>query len=643
MTIFFRLLEAIDKRPVLDQLSLSFRSNCSDGRIFQTNTESFKAFPGASFAYWVGESIRSAFRTHSAFESADTGFVARRGVNSNDDFRFLRSWHEVVAESERWVAHPKGGEFRPFYSDVNLVVDWYLGGAYLEAPRVTEKVYKSAIVPSKELYFRPGLTWSRRTKSRLSMRVMPRGCIFGDKGPAVIEQNDNEENLFWGLAICLSSAYHKLVEVQLAAADARPGGAAHSFEVGVIQTTPSPIPNDAEKERLAELARRAWSLKRTLDTVVETSHAFSLPYPLRQRIGEFDPSSIELEVAGIQSEIDQIAFDLYGFDERDRAIAFDPSHSTQIGVSEEPGLAEDSDEEEGADLIDEADALTSWAVGVAVGRFDWRLATNERAAPSEPDPFDALPTKSAGMLPDDAEPFHINSGILVDDLGHSHDLARLIEEVFARVDAPVPGDVRRWLRRDFFPLHLRLYSKSRRKAPIYWPLSTPSGSYTLWLYYPSLTSQTLYTAVNDFIDPKLKHVGRDVSSLREKGGARSREDEKAFEILQALELELIELRDTLLRIAPIYRPNHDDGVQITAAPLWQLFGHKPWQKVLKDTWVKLEKGDYDWAHLAMAYWPSRVREKCRTDKSLAIAHGLEDLYEDAPAPKTRAGKKGEGS
>ena len=71
----------------------------------------------------------------------------------------------------------------------------------------------------------------------------------------------------------------------------------------------------------------------------------------------------------------------------------------------------------------------------------------------------------------------------------------------------------------------------------------------------------------------------------------------------------------------------NDGVQITAAPLWKLFQHKPWQKVLKETWGKLEKGDYDWAHLAYSYWPERVKDKCRTDKSLAIAHGLEDLYE----------------
>ncbi|ESR01152.1 hypothetical protein F753_01710 [Stutzerimonas chloritidismutans AW-1] len=244
------------------------------------------------------------------------------------------------------------------------------------------------------------------------------------------------------------------------------------------------------------------------------------------------------------------------------------------------------------------------------------------------------------MLPDGAATFHAHPGILVDDHGHPHDLARLIEEVLVRVEVPVPEDVRRWLQRDFFPFHLQRYSKSRRKAPIYWPLSTTSGSYTLWVYYPSLTSQTLYTAINDFVEPKLKQVGADVTALRNKGSARSRDDEKQFEALQAFELELIELRDTLLKLAPTYKPNHDDGVQISAAPLWPLFRHKPWQKVLKDTWAKLEKGDYDWAHLAMNYWPERVREKCKTDKSLAIAHGLEDLYiEPEVAPKKTRGRK----
>lgn len=375
-----------------------------------------------------------------------------------------------------------------------------------------------------------------------------------------------------------------------------------------------------------------------LDTVEETSHAFALPAALRSRLGDYSPPAIEAELARIQTEIDAIAFDLYDFSEADRAAV----QSSQVVVNDgdADSGADNEDDEDNATPIDQTAGLLSWGVGVAFGRFDWRLATGERAGPTEPEPFDPLPTTSPGMLPDGAAPFHVHAGILVDDQGHPHGLVRLIEEVLVRVEVPVPEGVRRWLQRDFFAFHLQRYSKSRRRAPIYWPLSTTSGSYTLWIYYPSLTNQTLYTAINDFVEPKLKHVGADVTTLRNKGSARSREDEKQFEALQSFELELIELRDTLLKLAPSYKPNHDDGVQISAAPLWPLFRHKPWQKVVKDTWAKLEKGDYDWAHLAMHYWPERVREKCKTDKSLAIAHGLEDLYiEPEAAPKKARGRK----
>jgi hypothetical protein len=309
---------------------------------------------------------------------------------------------------------------------------------------------------------------------------------------------------------------------------------------------------------------------------------------------------------------------------------------------DEEAVEDDSDDHAQESISAEflRSSIFSYAVGVAFGRFDVRQATAEAQAFFASKPFDPLPKKAPGMLSDGAEPFHVHAGVLVDDQGDSHDIARLVEEVLARVDMTFPEDVRRWLQRDFFTIHLQCYSQSRRKAPIYWPLSTMSCSYMLWVYYPSLSSQTLYTAINDFVEPKLKQIGGDVAALRNKGATRSRDDEKQFETLQAFELELIELRDTLLNIAQHYHPNHDDGVQITAAPLWPLFRHKPWQKILKDTWAKLEKGDYDWAHLAMSYWPTRVREKCKTDKSLAIAHDLEYLYIEPEAkPKKTRGKK----
>ena len=524
------------------------------------------------------------------------------------------------------MAH--GTPYSPFYKPSYFRFKWGQSGAEAKADICHRYPYLNGNygfkIQAEEHYFLPGLAYGKRT-TNFSVQVMPAEHVFSFEGTAIATGNSIVEP--WTLLGLLNS---RPVSYWLSKVCAQ--HKAYNY----LQALPVPSEFDS---RLGELSRLGWRLSRAIDQANESSTAFLLPEMLLSRVREQDTESLRGEISEILKEIDDISFKLFGFSEVERELASDASDS----ISEDMRSDEDDDDEPEetslSDQIDQIDALLTWTVGVAFGRFDWRLAAGEREAPPEPDPFDPLPAKSPGMLPDDTEPFHAHSGILLDDQGHPDDLARLIEEVLARVESPVPAEVRRWLQRDFFPLHLKQYSKSRRKAPIYWPLSTSSGSYTLWLYYPSLTSQTLYTAVNDFIEPKLRQVSRDAATLRDKGAARSRDDEKAFEALQTLELELIELRDTLLLIAPTYRPNHDDGVQITAAPLWKLFRHKPWQKILKDTWAKLEKGDYDWAHLAMAYWPDRVREKCKADKSLAIAHDLENLYVEPEAQPKKARKK----
>ena len=639
MTIFLRLLTEADKAVALAEGCARVRQGADAIRCFDVDPSTFDAFPMRPFAYWVSESVRNSFTTHPSFGSAH--FTVLGGLKTLSDERFLRCWWEIVI-SLGWVPVAKGGAYSPFYSDIPLTVDWRHNGddiswyGYQRRPREGFGAASRGV----DAYLRPGVTWGRRTQS-FGPRVLPRGCIFSDKGPAAFHHRDDSDVLLARCGLMLSLAFLSLVSTRLNAADAT----ARSFEVGLIKDTPVPLLSNETQNRLGSLVRRAWSLKRTLDTTTEISHAFLLPAAVRSRLGDYDPTTIETALARIQGEIDAIAFDLYGFSESDREAAMGSSATANNDADAEDVDGEEDAEEADKVAIPSADALLSWAIGVAFGRFDWRLATGERTAPPKPEPFDPLPAKSPGMLPDGDPPFHTHGGILVDDPGHPHDLLRIAEHVLERVDMPVPGDLRRWLQGDFFPFHLQRYSKSRRKAPIYWPLATESGSYTLWLYYPSLTSQTLYTAVNDFVEPKLKQMTDEASLLRAQGSGRSHADEKRLEALESLETELRDLRDQLLAIAPRYQPNHDDGVQITAAPLWPLFRHKPWQKVLKDTWAKLGKGEYDWAHLAMAYWPDRVREKCKTDKSLAIAHGLEELYVE-PEPRTEKtrgrGAKGAG-
>jgi hypothetical protein len=626
MATFFGLLSADDKQGGLQHEISNFRAGTTGYNTFERLIDSFSAIDDAAFLYSMpGPLLDLAARRQVL---SKLGADARQGIGAAS--RFHRLWWEILPEtinrdgSKSWPLMAHGTPYAPFYKPSYFRFKWGNNGAEAKADVCHRYPYLNGNygfkIQAEEHYFLPGLSYGKRT-TNFSVQVLPADHVFSFEGTAIaITQSAIDP---WSLLGLLNS---RPVSFWLARVCAQ--HKAYNY----LQNLPVPLSIDTE---LGGLAKSGWKASRQLDTVNEVSNAFLLPVALRARVGEYDPAELASLLSAIQSQIDEIAFDLYCFSDADRAAALGFLSSTEEHADDGAEDEDDSEEVDSAEAIDPTDGLLSWAAGVAFGRFDWRLATGEREAPPEPDPFEPLPAKSPGMLPDGDAPFYAHSGMLVDDQGHPNDLARLIEEVLVSVEAPVPGDVRRWLLRDFFSLHLKQYSKSRRKAPIYWPLSTTSGSYTLWLYYPSLTSSTLYSAINDFVEPKLGQVSRDIVTLRDKGAARSRDEEKTFEALQTLELELIELRDALLQIAPTYSPNHDDGVQVTAAPLWQLFRHKTWQKTQKDTWAKLEKGEYDWSHLAMAYWPDRVREKCKSDKSLAIAHDLEELYIE---PKPRSPK-----
>jgi len=453
------------------------------------------------------------------------------------------------------------------------------------------------------------------------------------------------------------------------------------YEAGLIQKVPVPNMTSSDRAPLSTLSKRAWSIRRSIDTHVETSHAFVLPAVLQiTGVTLLESTSTwakylfeaNCELFNIQEKIDDFSFNLYGLAEADRYGITEGLVRGGVSASDEIEVKEDEDNEDGDNLdntISLVGELLSWAFGCALGRFNLQQALGKEYVLPEYEPFAPLPICSPGVLqntnglPIEAQevpsdyPLRISwPGILVDDEGHKENIAGRVREVIEVIWKDKAGDIEheaceilgvRSLRdyfgkpSGFFAEHLKRYSKSRRQAPIYWPLSTPSGSYILWLYYHRLTDQTIYTCVMEYIEPKLRDVATELANLRQKGSGRNRDDEKKLEKLQDFETELQEFRDEPLRLTRLpWKPNLNDGVQITAAPLWKLFQLPKWKKTLKENWEKLEKGDYDWAHLAYSIWPDRVKKKCVTDKSIAIAHDLEDLYVEPPASaKKKRGKK----
>lgn len=624
------------------------------GESFLVKRTDIQSIPGQKLLYSLPPGYFSLLRSPSTFEP-NIG-TAREGLRTFDDFRFVRLRWEVVinqiGENKIWESYSKGGEYSQYYSDIHLLVKWNRSGN--ELAEVNRKVNGQVAQArqASDYYRKPGATYSKRSAKGFSARALPAGCIIGTKGPAVLSESSLQPNYLVGWLN--SDLIINLVHIQ---------ANAFEFNTGIIKKLPwYSTANDA---KLADISSKTILGIMAFKCLDETNSLFMKPVIKDSVTKIIDVLDL---LRGQADQTQKMCREYWNASLKDAYSVSNIDQSISL-VSEE----DDTDDDE-ADVVEENDlrvysvvSIVLYVIGCGLGRWDIRYPTGEKTAPELPDPFAPLPACPPGMLqnthglpaaPEDlpaSYPLRISwGGILTDDEGHPEAIETRAREALhviwgERAEAleveacQILGvrSLREYFQKPglFFAEHLKRYSKSRRQAPIYWPLSTSSGSYTLWLYYHRLSDQTLFTCVNDFVDPKLKQVSDDAKTLRQKKN-RSSAEEKELERLTDFERELKDFRDELLRVAKFWNPNLNDGVQITAAPLWKLFQHRLWQKKLKETWEKLEAGEYDWAHLAYSIWPERVREKCKTDKSLAIAHDLEHLYVEPKTPlEKKAGRK----
>jgi hypothetical protein len=639
--------------------------NPTDRRVFIANPAHFAELPGRPFAYWAPNSLRRVFREYGPFE-AEKRRVRQGGVTGNDT-KYLRGWWEVAPKEAapgdvQWVPYAKGGRFSPFFADIPMLVRWHFSRCTFFS--FTGLPHRPSEKPSSaDSYFSKGLTWPLRAH-HFAPVPLPSNSVFSIRGYAIL--CDNEGELLPLLAVGNSSVFDFIFKLALG----RFGFP--EFVVGILQKLPLPDVNDEFADSLAAHARRAWETRRGLDTVHSTSHAFLSPAllavqgsTLAERAAAWADRvrTSEETVAAIQAEIDDLAFRLYGLDAADRA-ALTSTLATEATGDADAEAGEDEEEEAAtADAPALAADLLAYALGCAFGRWDIRYATGERPAPPAPDPFAPLPVCPPGMLQNavglPATPADVLAdyptpivwdGILLDDRGHSLDIESRVRDVLTifwpdRVDAIVEEacgllgvkSLRDWFRKPagFFADHLKRYFKSRRQAPIYWPLSSPHGLYTVWLYYHRLTPDTLFSVLRDQVKPKLEYEERRAFQLRQEAGPTPSPSQRG-DIAEADELveDLRVFRDELNRVAALFRPNLNDGVIINHAPLWRMIGLPKWRKDCQGVWEALANGSYDWAHLAMHLWPDRVIRNCATDRSLAIAHGLDEVFweefEDKP-------------
>lgn len=685
MTTFFRLLKDTDKGAALESAITAHRAGEPDEeRTFTVDPQEFSKVPNTPFAYWVDDEIRELFVKLPPFESE--GRTVRVGLQTSDDFRFVRAWWEVdparrldpglagapswrdelhrfqdwcrtrTREGKYWVPFAKGGEYSPYYSDIHLVVNWKNDGGEMKA--WADPLYGnsgwSRIIKSTDYYFRPGVTWPVRA-ARFTPWPMFAGSIPSVTGYAIYL---SPQELNKSVGIFNSTMWDHLFKTSVERF-LHP-----KFLVGVAKLLPWPASfptSEPDAARFLSAGRRNWIRNATCNSFCG-------------RISAEAPAVGEASLS--RSDVDAFAFEAY-------AASSGLQNSVYKFETErfEAGVRADDDEDQQQWSGSYGQLLDDGYVGYVMGRWDVRMGLSVALTASLPSPFaplpvtppaslvspDGLPATSRNIVseewlrarpdaislpePDTVEQPTISDseypipvpwdGILVEDdtsdadivarirqvlaLLHGHDAENVKHELCQKLGAK---SLRQYISNPngFFADHYKRYSKSRRKAPIYWPLSTQSGGYTVWVYYPRLTASTLFTILDRYVHPRRDVVEKDYQELASVPAAqRTRAQQKGFDRAARDREELAAFEEEIRRVADLpYRPDHDDGVPICAAPLYRLFRHRQWSAYLKGIWQSLEAGKYDWAHLAYEIWPDRVREKARKDRSIAIAHDLEE-------------------
>jgi len=656
------------------------RHGKENSHVFFCKSIELLKLPNSVLAFQFPIFVRKLFSKEKAIGL--TGCRSFKGHDFKSDrhlrlFWEITSLNEIGFDKKKYTRIFNGGEYSPYYHPSRDIALYGIKGSIIN-------YHESVTFRNFDFQGIGGVGYGKRGIF-LDAQIIPKEHAYTAEGIGCIVES--EDDSFYYTSLFNSRVFQFIINLYCG----------QHKSSSYVNCFPNPPSSKEFYEEVVDSAKEIWQLKRLWQQGDETDTVFLCPWILHHgyQILSFGiDSSLKEEkksdeIISNNTEIIETCFEsIYRIPKSELFLVRNyskqrPKERVWLEGPEDPQ----------AKSYEHIKTLISYSIGCVFGRWDIRMGVDQTLSPRLSCALDRLPVCPPGMLvgidglpvesrrivseewlrarpdtnslppdrvvknstiPDTDYPIRINwEGILVDDPEHEEDIVRRAREAVDLLwkdkaheieqeacDILGVSDLHDYFRRSsgFFQHHLKRYSKSRRKAPIYWPLSTKSGSYTLWIYYHCLTDQTLYACVNDYVNPKLNDTSKDIVRLKElvtKQG--SKKNRQRLEQLMDFERELKDYRDEFFRVAGLpYKPNLNDGVMITAAPLWKLFRHYQWRKDLEACWKKLKEGEYDWAHLSYAIWPERVKEKCKTDFSIAIAHDLENLYEgDYTKPKKR--------
>lgn len=209
-------LNDFDHHSFQEPKALEAIQNPDCGWFYRADASTFHDIPGSPIAFWASEAIHNAFAHGTPLGNKSQ---PKQGMVTRDNDRFMRSWWEVQkCQTEhhllthedaknntlyKWVPCTSGGAYRKWYGNNQHIMNWALDGKELIE-------FSGPHIKNREFYFRPAISWSAISSSRLSLRFVPAGFVPEHAGNCLY---GNEADLKLLQALCNSSLCLEIMSI----------------------------------------------------------------------------------------------------------------------------------------------------------------------------------------------------------------------------------------------------------------------------------------------------------------------------------------------------------------------------------------------------------------------------------------------
>ena len=529
---------------------------CSKYEIEQTV---FRKIPGSPIIYWASTSIVDLFENNPPIGSI---IDLREGIHTADNEKFLRNWHEVNikrcifhaksyadvdSSNSRWIPYNKGGSFRKWFGNNQLVI------AFDKVSRNAMESLKGHVRPSQGLYFKPGGTWSALTSGHFGVRYYDEGFLFDSKGQVAVGKEYR-----YVVALMNSKLLIQLAKLIMPTLD---------YKCGDVKKLPY---IEADRDRVTangiqmrSIAKNDWDCFETswdftglryctattqsLVGAWESHQSLCKESIQRMRILERENNELVLRASGVHGEVSPDV----------------PDDQITLAV---------------ADREKDSQRLISYAIGCMMGRYSLDepglIYAHAGNVGFDATRYKTFPADTDGIIP------------ITDELWFEDDAANRIREFLIAVwSAPTfdenmawlaeslgtkgnetPDEtIRRYLASSFFKDHLQTY----KKRPIYWLFSSgKQGAFQALVYLHRYHQGTLARIRAEYVVPLTGKMQSRIEMLeKDKDAATStaarNKIAKQIETLKKKHVELLAYDEKLRHYADMrISIDLDDGVKV---------------------------------------------------------------------------------